>query len=102
MSKSRIILVIAMAGLIAVFFSFDLQHYLTLETLKSKQEAIEAYRSAHPIVAITLYALVYIVVTGLSLPGAAILTLAGGAVFGLLWGTIIVSFASSIGATLAF
>jgi dihydrolipoamide dehydrogenase len=102
MTKSRIILLIVFAGLIGAFFYFDLQHYLSLETLKTKQETIEAYRSAHPGLAITIYALIYIVVTSLSLPGAAILTLAGGAVFGLLLGTVIVSFASSIGATLAF
>jgi len=88
--------------LIAAFFIFDLQSYLTLETLKAQQASIEAYRSNHPVSAIVIYALIYIAVTGLSLPGATILTLAGGAVFGLLWGTLIVSFASTIGATLAF
>lgn len=102
MSKSRLIVVLAMAVLIGVFFYFDLQSYLSLETLKSKQTVIQNYRNAHPIVSISLYALIYIAVTGLSLPGAAILTLAGGAVFGLFWGTLVVSFASSIGATLAF
>ncbi len=67
-----------------------------------QQAAIENYRMAHPLLATVSYALVYIVVTALSLPGATLLTLAGGAVFGLLWGTVIVSFASSIGASLAF
>jgi Uncharacterized conserved protein len=81
---------------------FDLQHYLTLETLKSQQAVINVYRSNHPGLAVAVYASIYIAVTGLSLPGAIILTLAGGAVFGLFWGTLIVSFASSIGATLAF
>jgi pyruvate/2-oxoglutarate dehydrogenase complex dihydrolipoamide dehydrogenase (E3) component/uncharacterized membrane protein YdjX (TVP38/TMEM64 family) len=88
--------------LISAFFIFDLQSYLTLETLKAQQASIEAYRSNHPVLATVIYALIYIAVTGLSLPGAAVLTLAGGAVFGLLWGTLIVSFASTIGATLAF
>jgi len=81
---------------------FDLQQYLTLDTLKSKQGAIENYRSIHPELTAIIYGLIYIAVTGLSLPGATILTLAGGAVFGVLWGTVIVSFASTIGATLAF
>jgi len=81
---------------------FDLQQYLTLDTLKSKQGAIENYRSIHPELTVIIYGLIYIAVTGLSLPGATILTLAGGAVFGVLWGTVIVSFASTIGATLAF
>jgi len=102
MKQSRTVLLLVIAGLIALFFSFDLQHYLTLDSLKSQQAAIADYRQNHPLPAIALYAALYIAVTALSLPGAAILTLAGGAVFGLLWGTLIVSFASSIGATLAF
>ena len=102
MSKSRLYLFILIALLIGAFFYFDLQQLLTLEKLKSQQETIVSYRNDHPLLATAIYALVYIAVTGLSLPGASILTLAGGAVFGLLWGTLIVSFASSIGATLAF
>ena len=102
MNLSRIALLVFIVALIAAFFAFDLQSYLTLETLKAQQASIAAYRNNHPDSAIAIYALIYIAVTGLSLPGAAILTLAGGAVFGLLWGTLIVSFASTIGATLAF
>jgi len=102
MNLSRVALLAFIAALIAAFFIFDLQSYLTLETLKAQQASIETYRSNYPGMAVAVYALIYIAVTGLSLPGAAILTLAGGAVFGLLWGTVIVSFASSIGATLAF
>jgi len=102
MTSSRIILLIFIAAFISAFFYFDLGHYLTLETLKSQQSVIENYRAANPELAVAVYMLVYVAVTGLSLPGAAILTLAGGAVFGVLWGTLIVSFASSIGATLAF
>ncbi|MGZ5012946.1 MAG: FAD-dependent oxidoreductase [Methylobacter sp.] len=102
MNISRWTLLATIIALIAAFFIFDLQSYLTLETLKAQQASIEAYRSNHPVSAIVIYALIYIAVTGLSLPGATILTLAGGAVFGLLWGTLIVSFASTIGATLAF
>ncbi|HEY8095303.1 MAG TPA: FAD-dependent oxidoreductase, partial [Methylobacter sp.] len=99
---SRWVLLAVIAVLIATFFIFDLQQYLTLESLKAQQAAIDTYRSNHPVLAVAIYALIYIVVTGLSLPGAAILTLAGGAVFGLFWGTLIVSFSSTIGATLAF
>ena len=102
MSKSRLYLLIIIALLIGAFFYFDLHQLLTLDNLKSQQESIISYRNDHPVLATAIYALVYIAVTGLSLPGATILTLAGGAVFGLLWGTLIVSFASSIGATLAF
>ena len=102
MNSSRWALLAFISALIAAFFIFDLQSHLTLEALKAQQASIETYRSNHPVMAVAMYALIYIAVTGLSLPGAAILTLAGGAVFGLLWGTLIVSFASSIGATLAF
>jgi uncharacterized membrane protein YdjX (TVP38/TMEM64 family) len=102
MSNSRLYLLIIIALLIGTFFYFDLQQLLTLDNLKSQKETIVSYRNEHPLLATAIYALVYIAVTGLSLPGATILTLAGGAVFGLLWGTVIVSFASSIGATLAF
>jgi uncharacterized membrane protein YdjX (TVP38/TMEM64 family) len=95
-------LLLALAALIAGFFALGLQRYLTLEYLKAQQAAIAALFQAHPLVVAATYFAVYVAVTALSLPGAALLTLFGGAVFGLWWGTLIVSFASSIGATLAF
>jgi len=102
MNPYRIGLVIVLLSLAGAFFAFDLQRFFTLEALKAQQEAIAAYRTAHPFLAVAIYGLLYVAVTGLSLPGATVLTLAGGVVFGLLWGTVIVSFASTIGATLAF
>ncbi len=102
MKTPKIVLFAVIVVLIIIFFSFDLQRYLTLEALKSQQASIETYRNAHPVLIVAIYSVIYIAVTGLSLPGATILTLAGGAVFGLWWGTLIVSFASSTGATLAF
>lgn len=102
MKSSKRLLLIVITVLIAAFFVFDLPRFLTLDALKAHQASIETYRSANPGLAVALYGLIYVAVTGLSLPGAAVLTLAGGAIFGLLWGTLIVSFASSIGATLAF
>ncbi len=100
---NRKIIVLLVLGLaITAFFMFDLGRYLDLDFLKRQQIAIEAYRQHHPLLTIGLYFLAYVVVTGLSLPGAAVMTLLGGAIFGLLWGTLIVSFASTIGATLAF
>ncbi len=102
MKSSRVLLLLFIVILIALFFIFDLRQYLSLEMLKAQQETIESYRNGHPVLTIIIFMLVYIAVTGLSLPGATLLTLAGGAVFGLLWGTVIVSFASTIGATLAF
>lgn len=102
MKVPKLTLLAVIAALIAFFFIFDLQQYLTLDALKAQREALESYRSAHPGRAIAVFATVYIAVTALSLPGATVLTLAGGALFGMYWGTLIVSFASSIGATLAF
>jgi pyruvate/2-oxoglutarate dehydrogenase complex dihydrolipoamide dehydrogenase (E3) component/uncharacterized membrane protein YdjX (TVP38/TMEM64 family) len=102
MKFSRFLLLSMIATLVAIFFIFDLQQYLTLEALKVKQGTIESYRNDNYGLTVLIYASIYITVTGLSLPGATVLTLAGGAIFGLLWGTVIVSFASSIGATLAF
>jgi pyruvate/2-oxoglutarate dehydrogenase complex dihydrolipoamide dehydrogenase (E3) component/uncharacterized membrane protein YdjX (TVP38/TMEM64 family) len=102
MRKPKLLLLAAIAVLIVVFFAFDLGHFFTLDFFKSQQAAIDGYVQASPIQAGLVFFLIYIAVTGLSLPGAAIMTLAAGAIFGLLWGTVIVSFASSIGATLAF
>ncbi len=102
MASSRTLLLSIISAIVALFFLFDLHQQLSLEALKAQQVDIESYRAAHPFLAVFFYAAIYIIVTALSLPGAAILTLAGGAIFGLLWGTFIISFASTIGATLAF
>jgi len=102
MSRRRLLVAALILGLIAAFFALDLGQYFQLEYFKSKQSAIEEFRRANPLAAGGIFFLIYVAVTGLSVPGAAILSLAVGAIFGLLWGTLIVSFASSIGATLAF
>ncbi len=102
MKLSQIILLLIIAVFITAFFVFDLTQYLSIDWLKMQQTNLDYYRSKLPILAVVMYMLIYVTVTGLSLPGAAILTLAGGAIFGVLWGTVIVSFASTIGATLAF
>jgi len=102
MKHSKLIVFSLIVLLILGFFAFDLGQYLNLEFFKSQQAAIDAYYQANPGMTVLIYALIYIVVTALSLPGAAIMTLIGGAIFGLLWGTVIVSFASTIGASLAF
>ena len=102
MTKGRLILIAVIAAAVAAFFIFDLGQYFSLAYLKSQQAALDQYTRANPLLAAGGFFLIYVAVTGLSLPGAAIMTLAAGAIFGLLWGTVIVSFASSIGATLAF
>ena len=86
---------------IAVFRYLGLEQYLTLEYLKQSQDRFAALYAARPLAVIAFYMLIYIAVTALSLPGAVIMTLAGGALFGLVAGTVIISFASTIGATLA-
>jgi uncharacterized membrane protein YdjX (TVP38/TMEM64 family) len=89
------------AALVVAFFAFDLGQYLTLSYIKESQERFQALYAEHRAGVIAAYMAVYILVTSLSLPGAAVMTLAGGAMFGLLVGTVVVSFASTIGATLA-
>jgi pyruvate/2-oxoglutarate dehydrogenase complex dihydrolipoamide dehydrogenase (E3) component/uncharacterized membrane protein YdjX (TVP38/TMEM64 family) len=93
---------IAVLLLVLAFFALDLDRHLTLDGLKGSLAQFEAWRSASPIFVAIAFFVLYVVVTALSLPGAVIMTLAAGALFGLLQGTLIVSFASSIGATLAF
>ena len=102
MNKTKITLFTVIILLVALFFVFDLGQYFNLEYLKEKQAAMDAYYEREPVTTTISYFLLYVIITGLSLPGAAILTLAAGAIFGVLWGTIVVSFASTIGATLAF
>ncbi|TPQ29062.1 FAD-dependent oxidoreductase [Methylomonas koyamae] len=102
MKRGKLVLGATLALGIVLFFGLSLQQHLTLDSLKSHQAAIEQYRQNQPLLAYALYGLLYITITGLSLPGAAVLTLAGGAIFGLFWSILLVSFASSIGATLAF
>jgi pyruvate/2-oxoglutarate dehydrogenase complex dihydrolipoamide dehydrogenase (E3) component/uncharacterized membrane protein YdjX (TVP38/TMEM64 family) len=98
----KIVILIALALGIGAFFVFDLGRFLTLDYLKGSQAAFADVYANQPLTVAAVYFLIYVAATALSLPGATIITLAGGAIFGLLWGTVIVSFASSVGATLAF
>jgi pyruvate/2-oxoglutarate dehydrogenase complex dihydrolipoamide dehydrogenase (E3) component/uncharacterized membrane protein YdjX (TVP38/TMEM64 family) len=102
MSKGKLAVLVVIAALIAAFFLLDLRQYLSIEFFQARRADIESYVQANPVQAIGAYFLIYVAVTGLSLPGAAILTLVGGAIFGLVEGVVIVSFASTLGATLAF
>ena len=99
---SKIILLLAIVLLAYLFYAFDLQQYFTLSHLKSRQQAVENYYADNKALTMGGYMALYIAVTALSLPGATIMTLAGGALFGLWAGLLMVSFASTIGATLAF
>ena len=102
MNLRKLLLIAALVLLVGAFFVFDLGRYLSLDFFKSQQAAIEAHRAMQPALTAGFFFAIYVAVTGLSLPGAAIMTLVAGAIFGLWWGTLIVSFASTIGATLAF
>jgi len=98
----KFILLLVIAVMVAAFFIFDLGQYLTLDFLKSKQQEFDVYYQQNRLATLLIYAVIYVLVTALSLPGAAVMTLAGGALFGLGAALVVVSFASSIGATLAF
>jgi uncharacterized membrane protein YdjX (TVP38/TMEM64 family) len=102
MSKYRTILIVVIAVLVTAFFAAGGHRYLSFDSIRGQQLEIQAYYAGHPWQTAIAFFVVYVAVTGLSLPGASIMTLVTGAIFGLLWGTVIVSFASSIGATLAF
>jgi len=102
MDLRKTMLLLLITSLITFFFVFDLGSYLTFEQLKAQQVGLQGWREANPSLAVGLFFTIYVLVTALSLPGAAVMTLAVGAVFGLLWGVVLVSFASTLGATLAF
>ncbi|AEP28248.1 FAD-dependent oxidoreductase [Brumicola nitratireducens] len=98
----KITIVAVLAALIAAFFYFDLNTYLTLEGLKGSIDDFRQWRDASPVLVLGGFFLIYVTATALSLPGAAILTLTAGALFGLVEGLLLASFASSLGALLAF
>ena len=98
----KAVLALILIGAIAAYFIFDLGQYLSLENFKASQADIVAAKDANPALYIVGFFLLYVAVTGLSIPGAAIMTLVAGALFGVVVGTLIVSFASTMGATLAF
>ena len=102
MNKKKLVLVVLFIIVIGLFFILDLGQYLNLAYIKSKQEAINNYYSLNPVRTGFIFFISYILITGVSLPGAGIMTLIGGAIFGVVWGTILVSFGSVFGATMAF
>ncbi|WP_022661800.1 TVP38/TMEM64 family protein [Paucidesulfovibrio longus] len=100
-AKRRFLLVLLFALLVGAYFYFDLGRYLAIEEIKRSLSQLEAWRSAHPFLSAGAYVALYVAVTGLSLPGAVPVSLAGGAIFGLWLGTALVSVGSTLGATLA-
>jgi len=102
MKKSKLLVLAGIVVAVTAFFALGGQKYLSFEYIKGQQASIDAWYASHPVGTAMAFFAAYVAVTALSLPGATIMTLAVGAVFGLGWGTLIVSFASAIGATLAF
>lgn len=98
----RLLFLLLAATVIYAFFALGLQHHLSLRALREQQYALAGYRDAHPVLMPAMFTLIYIAFAALALPGVVWLTLAAGALFGWLEGTLLVSFASTIGATLAF
>ena len=102
MRLRQIMLLLLLALVIGAFVALDLGRYLSFEQLKASQAGFNQLYAQQPFTVAAVYFGVYVLATALSFPGAVIITLAGGAVFGLGWGLLIVSFASTLGATLAF
>jgi pyruvate/2-oxoglutarate dehydrogenase complex dihydrolipoamide dehydrogenase (E3) component/uncharacterized membrane protein YdjX (TVP38/TMEM64 family) len=102
MSKKKLLIVALLVALVAAYFAFDLGRFLSLDYVKTRQAEFAALYDARPALVIGAYALLYVAVFALALPVGAVMTLAGGALFGVVVGTIVVSFASSIGALLSF
>lgn len=98
----KLAIVAVLVGLIAAYFVFDLGQYLSLEGTKQGIDNARGFYQDNPALVLGVFFLIYVAVTAASLPGAAIMTVAAGALFGLVTGTILVSFASTLGATLAF
>lgn len=102
MPRKKLLLLLIVAALVAAFFAFDLGRFLSLASIKQHRAALAALHAERPATVLGIFFAAYVAVTALSLPGAAVMTLAAGAIFGLAVGTVLVSFASSLGATLAF
>jgi dihydrolipoamide dehydrogenase len=101
LNRKKLALLALLIVAVVLFMAFDLGRFFSLDYVKARQADFAAWYDMHPAAVIGAFFAVYVAVTALSLPGAAIMTLVAGAIFGLLVGTIVVSFASSIGATLA-
>lgn len=102
LSVGKIAVILAIGVAVAAFFYFDLGRFLSLDALKDNRDYLLSFTETHAAASAALFVLAYVAVTGLSLPGAVILTLAGGFLFGAVWGTLFVNLGATTGATLAF
>jgi len=101
MSIKKLLLATLIAIVLILLLCFDVHHYLTLEYLKSSKDKLNIYYQDNPLIVLGTYFVIYLACTAFSLPSATLLSLTGGALFGFTLGTLVVSFASTIGATLA-
>ncbi|ACS80101.1 TVP38/TMEM64 family protein [Maridesulfovibrio salexigens] len=99
--KNKILIITFIAVVVALFFAFDLDRFLTLEYIKNSRQEFQVFYDQNPFLTVFSFFLVYVLVVGVNLPGATVLGLAGGALFGFTVGVLTISFASTIGATLA-
>lgn len=102
MSFKKLLLLVIIAALVLVAIAFDVTQYLSLEVLKEQQQQLSQLFVDYPLQVFTAYFVLYVLATALSLPGAAVLTLGAGAIFGFGWGLLLASFAASVGAFLSF
>ena len=102
MNRYKIILLLLIVAVVVAGAWLDISQYLTLEEFRTRQESLQTAVDQNLLASLIIYFLIYVTVAALNIPGAAVMTLVAGALFGLLFGTIVVSFASTIGATLAF
>ena len=102
MNKKKLFIIIVIAILVALFFYFNVGSFFTLEALKTHRAQLATFYATHRVAMVAAFMAIYVVQTALSLPGAAILSLAAGAIFGAVMGTVYANIAATIGATLAF
>ena len=101
-SMGKIVVALLFLSAIGAFFIFDLKTYLSLDALKDNRDSLLVFTQDHYVPAVALFILIYVLQTSFSLPGATIMTLAGGFLFGSLWGPVYVNIGATTGATLAF
>ena len=100
MDKKKVLILLALVLALIAFFSFDLPRFFSLASIKESQQTFDSLYRAKPVLVTLVFFSIYVVITALCMPGAAILMLVAGASFGLAWGTMVVSLASTLGATL--
>jgi len=102
MSMKKIVVILFIIFIVGSFFQFDLAHYFTLEYIRSAHSDFEQFYQINPVLTVSVFFTVYLLMAAFSLPGAAVMTLLAGALFGVAIGTLLVSFASTLGASVAF